>query len=79
MTYKQVPLLITFLIALQVSAGEPIDIGTRRELFVDHFVIERFDGVRLELRHDEDHAPLVANLSRSARELRKPATGTSPY
>ena len=31
------------------SAVEPIDIGSRRELFVDHHLIERLDGVRLEL------------------------------
>jgi len=31
------------------SAVEPIDIGSRRELFVDQYLIERLDGVRLEL------------------------------
>jgi len=30
-------------------AAEPIDIGSQRELFVDHHLIERLDGVRLEL------------------------------
>jgi hypothetical protein len=30
-------------------AVEPIDIGSRRELFVDQHLIERLDGVRLEL------------------------------
>ena len=30
-------------------AGEPIDIGSRRELFVDQHLIETLDGVRLEL------------------------------
>ncbi|MBG89615.1 MAG: hypothetical protein CMO80_22330 [Verrucomicrobiales bacterium] len=28
-----------------------IDIGSRRELFVDHHLIEKLDGARLELRH----------------------------
>ena len=32
-----------------VSAGEPIDIGSRRELFVDQYLIDRLAGVRLEL------------------------------
>lgn len=39
----------TFLVALSVRAGEPVDIGSRRELFVDQYLIERLDGVRLEL------------------------------
>ncbi|WP_240928034.1 hypothetical protein [Thalassoroseus pseudoceratinae] len=30
-------------------AAEPIDIGSRRELLVDHHLIARLDGVRLEL------------------------------
>ena len=35
---------------IAVSRGaEPIDIGSRRELLVDHHLIERLDGVRLEL------------------------------
>jgi len=32
---------------------DPVDIGTRRELFVDHSLIERMDGVRLELHHPQ--------------------------
>ena len=35
--------------AVSSSAVEPIDIGSRRELFVDQHLIERLDGVRLEL------------------------------
>ncbi|MBN1511487.1 MAG: hypothetical protein JXB13_05685, partial [Phycisphaerae bacterium] len=36
-------------------AGEPIDIGTRRELFVDRFLVESLDGARLRL-----HEPVRA-------------------
>jgi hypothetical protein len=32
-----------------LMADEPVDIGSRRELFVDQHLIERLDGVRLEL------------------------------
>jgi len=39
----------TSLIALPARADEPINIGARRELFVDQHLIERLDGVRLEL------------------------------
>jgi hypothetical protein len=59
MTYKKshLHLLIltasTFLIALPARASEPIDIGTRRELFVDQHLIDRLEGVRLQL-----HRPL---------------------
>ena len=31
--------------------GDPIDIGSRRELFVDRLLIERVDGVELRLHH----------------------------
>ena len=32
---------------------EPIALGTRRELFVDHFLIEKLDGVSLQLQHPQ--------------------------
>lgn len=35
------------------AAAEPIDIGDRRELLVDHDLIERLDGVRLELHRPQ--------------------------
>ncbi|MDA1014777.1 MAG: hypothetical protein O3A00_10040, partial [Planctomycetota bacterium] len=41
--------LILQLDASSSLAVEPIDIGSRRELFVDQHRIERLDGVRLEL------------------------------
>ena len=34
-----------------VSAHEPIDIGSRRELFVDRLLIDRMDGAQLRLHH----------------------------
>jgi hypothetical protein len=37
--------------ATGAMAAEPIDIGTRRELFVDEFLIDRIDGARLQLHH----------------------------
>jgi hypothetical protein len=48
-------ILSTILLVLSAVAqsAEPIDIGSRRELFVDHYLIERLDGVRLQL-----HRPL---------------------
>lgn len=36
-----------------LHAADPIDIGSRRELFVDHHVIDRMDGVRLKLNRPQ--------------------------
>ena len=35
------------------QAADPIDIGSRRELFVDHHLIEKFDGARLALHRPQ--------------------------
>ncbi len=37
--------------AEQNESGEPIDIGSRLELFVDHHLIDRLDGARLMMGH----------------------------
>lgn len=34
-------------------AAEPLDIGARRELFVDDFLIEKLDGVQLRMHHPQ--------------------------
>lgn len=39
-------------------AGEPLDLGTRWELFIDRYLIEELDGLNLEL-----HAPHRENLA----------------
>lgn len=42
------------LMLIAVSRGaEPVDIGNRRELFVDRHLIEKLDGVRLELHRPQ--------------------------
>jgi len=40
---------ICLLTSSLLPAAKPVDIGSRRELFVDHYLIERLDRVRLEL------------------------------
>lgn len=40
---------LLFIALVASAAAEPIDIGSRRELFVDEHLIESLDGVRLEL------------------------------
>ncbi len=41
--------LLLFALPFPVRAEEPIDIGSRRELFVDRHLIDRLDGARLAL------------------------------
>ena len=41
-------LLVTALTTAAAAGSTPIDLGTRLELFVDDFLIDRMDGVRLQ-------------------------------
>lgn len=36
-----------------LSSAEPIDVGSRRELFVDGYLIDKLDGARLTLHHPQ--------------------------
>ena len=56
------PLTLTTLIVFippPVRAGEPIDIGSRRELFVDHHLIEKLDGTRLALHRPQPREVVI--------------------
>jgi len=39
--------------------SEQIDLGSRRELFVDHYLIDHLDGVRLVLHRPHDEGPVL--------------------
>jgi len=39
--------------------SERIDIASRREMFVDHYLIDRLDGVRLVLHRPRDEGPVL--------------------
>ena len=39
--------------------SQPIDIGNRRELFVDHFLIDRLESARLVLNRPRDEGPVL--------------------
>ncbi|MFA6564669.1 MAG: hypothetical protein WCV00_22375 [Verrucomicrobiia bacterium] len=41
------------------AADAPLDIGSRRELFVDRYLIERFDNVRLKLHEPRDEGEVL--------------------
>ncbi|MEE3371518.1 MAG: hypothetical protein VX346_19455 [Planctomycetota bacterium] len=44
---------VLFIFTAMAQATEPIDIGSRRELFVDRHLIEHLDGLRLELHRPQ--------------------------
>ena len=45
--------LLACLVAAVGQAGEVADIGTRRELFVDHFLVDKLDGTSLRLQRPQ--------------------------
>lgn len=53
--------IVLLLICQQATAAEsgPIDLGNRRELLVDHFLIARMDNVRLVLNRPRDEGPVL--------------------
>ena len=48
-----VTIVLASAVAPAFAADEPISLGTRRELFVDHFLIEKLEGVSLQLQHPQ--------------------------
>lgn len=60
---NQICLLAVFLLTSTCLAAEPdkgpIDIGSRRELFVDHFLIDQMDNVQLVLNRPRDEGIVV--------------------
>ncbi len=55
--FAVLPLLLVSSLA---AAAEPVDIGSRRELFVDHFLIEKLDGTELRLHRPVDEGRVLA-------------------
>jgi hypothetical protein len=47
------------LVTIPVQAATPIELGSRRELFVDHHLIEKLDGCRLELARPRDEGVVL--------------------
>ena len=54
-TGKHIVILTALMLARPVAllANEPIDIGSRRELFVDQHLIDRMDGAQLVLHRPQ--------------------------
>ena len=59
----RVSIVVVFFCGLAVICGEvfsdPIDIGSRREIFVDEFLIDELDGVSLRLHRPEDEGAVL--------------------
>lgn len=49
-------------VAAAAPAAPPLDLGDRRELFVDRYLIERLDGASLRLHHPQPAPPPVDPL-----------------
>jgi len=50
-------------LAARVVAGEAVQLGSQRELFVDHFLIETMDGVELRL-HEPQREGIAVKFDR---------------
>ncbi len=61
-TQRKAVVLLGCLIASSSAAADqsaPLSIGSRRELFVDHFLIDRMDNVRLTLNRPRDEGVVL--------------------
>ena len=57
---KQLTLiLLSALLTPSLSATEPADIGSRRQLFLDDFIIEDIDGLTRTMHRPVKHGPVL--------------------
>lgn len=61
MTRKPQTLLLTILLLIHSPsrAQAPLDLGNRREIFVDQFLIDRVQNVSLQLHHPHNEGPVL--------------------
>ena len=52
-------LTLSIIMTVTASAKEPVSIGSRRELFVDRYLIDQMNNLRLELREPRDEGPVL--------------------
>jgi hypothetical protein len=48
------------ILLLALAAAQTVDLGSRRELMVDRFLVERLDGARFQLHEPRDEGPAFA-------------------
>ena len=58
MTVKNLSIAFLLLAVATVSAAEPINVGSRRELFLDRYLIDGLTNATLQL-HRPEHAGIV--------------------
>ena len=51
--------LLLLLLAIPANAADPLEIGSRLELFVDHHLVERFEGTALKLNPPRDEGEVL--------------------
>lgn len=56
---KSLPVLLLLTLVLPGAVSAAIDLGDRRELFVDHFLIDRLDGTELRLHEPHLAGPAI--------------------
>jgi hypothetical protein len=57
---KHLPfVLLSALLTQSLSAAEPIDIGSRRQLFLDDFIVERIDGLTRTMHQPVKRGPVL--------------------
>ncbi|MCF0069503.1 hypothetical protein LZD49_03410 [Dyadobacter sp. CY261] len=60
---RRKPQLIVFVIGFMIhslsQAQQPLELGDRREVFVDHYLIDRLQNVNLQLHHPHNEGPVL--------------------
>ena len=54
-----IPVLLCILLTHDLSAAEPLDIGSGRQLFLDDFIIKRIDGLTRTMHQPEKRGPVL--------------------
>ena len=71
-----IPILLCTLLADGLSAAEPLDIGSQRQLFLDDFIIERIDGLKRIMHRPEKKGAVF--LPRGATDGIRVQTASAP-
>ncbi|WP_353719960.1 hypothetical protein [Dyadobacter sp. 676] len=53
------PLVTGILFCSFCQAQQPLELGSRREIFVDHYLIDRLQNVTLQLHHPRNEGPVL--------------------
>ena len=62
---NQKPLVLALLVQVHWSTAQVLQLGSQRELFVDHYLIERMAGVELRLHEPRREGDARPHFSQS--------------